>query len=394
MIVKQAPRIVLLWAVLSAVLLQLLYASSESSLRTALAQQLRQHLFLTVGEGYFNSSGDTANDATALQRIGANLNQALAGVVQPRWYSAYGQCSVRVLAIDGVAIEGATAAASFAILLPRNQREREFVIGYECEPRYRTGLLLVGLLGLLFWVLYRQLPAPMSQAHRFWMNYLLAQGYQGDAAFGILRAFGASQLRLGAEREQLLQQLHDPGKANFGPLLQLFNDARVARFNSHQMQWLQLGLERGGHEAAIALAEAEDALTIDLSTLSVNVHGLPVPMGGTPLFYYAWYALRRKEGEGWVSNPPSNRPDLARGAELAALMERFGGHGRAINDLEKGGLKAKTLDQNRSRIKEELVRVLGESLATNYLFEGGRGPDGVLMRYRLALPPERIHVQL
>ena len=88
----------------------------------------------------------------------------------------------------------------------------------------------------------------------------------------------------------------------------------------------------------------------------------------------------------------SNRPDRAVGAEIAALMSRFDGHARAINDLEQNGLKARTLDQNRNKIKDEIVAVLGESLASAYLFEASRHPDGVRMRYRLGLEAARIRV--
>ncbi len=48
------------------------------------------------------------------------------------------------------------------------------------------------------------------------------------------------------------------------------------------------------------------------------------------------------------------------------------------------------LDQNRSKVKEELVRVMGEELAAPYLFRMERDPATARYRYRLALDPERI----
>ena len=79
-------------------------------------------------------------------------------------------------------------------------------------------------------------------------------------------------------------------------------------------------------------------------------------------------------------------------AEIAALMSAHGGHGRAINDLEQTGLKARTLDQNRNKIKDEIVAVLGEELATKYLFEADRHEDGIHQRYRLRLDAALIDV--
>ena len=71
-------------------------------------------------------------------------------------------------------------------------------------------------------------------------------------------------------------------------------------------------------------------------------------------------------------------------------MQHYGGHGKAINDLQSNGLKAKTLDQNRSKIKDELVSVLGETLAADYLFETARDAQSGRSKYRIKLPPEAI----
>jgi hypothetical protein len=143
---------------------------------------------------------------------------------------------------------------------------------------------------------------------------------------------------------------------------------------------------------ALELASATDSVEINLHEMKLNIRGLHVPISGTPLFYYAWYAMSRVRGDGWITNPASNRPDLVLGQELVDLMSRFDGHARAINDLERGGLKAKTLDQNRSKIKDEIVAALGEELARTYLFEASKHPDGIHMRYRLQVDSHQIRI--
>jgi hypothetical protein len=159
------------------------------------------------------------------------------------------------------------------------------------------------------------------------------------------------------------------------------------------MEWLTLGLRRFGLESlerALQLAGSEDGVQIDLHAGQIRVHGLPVALGKTPLFYYAWYCRQRLAGDGWLTNPASNRPDREEGRRLAEFMWQYGGHGKAISDLEQAGLKAKTLDQNRSKIKDEMVAALGEVLAARYLFDAEKHPDGIRMRYRIHLPADRI----
>ena len=63
--------------------------------------------------------------------------------------------------------------------------------------------------------------------------------------------------------------------------------------------------------------------------------------------------MHRLRGDGSITNPASNRPDPVLGRDLVELMSRYEGHARAINDLERTGLKARTLDQNRSKIKDD-----------------------------------------
>jgi hypothetical protein len=111
----------------------------------------------------------------------------------------------------------------------------------------------------------------------------------------------------------------------------------------------------------------------------------------TPLFYYAWYALKRVQSAGWMLNPPSNRPDREQGSELAELMWKYKGHAKAISELEQHGLRAKTLDQNRSKLREELVATLGPTLAEHYLFDTEKDALGRL-RYRLKSTATQIKI--
>jgi hypothetical protein len=134
-------------------------------------------------------------------------------------------------------------------------------------------------------------------------------------------------------------------------------------------------------------------MEIDLRRGKLEIHGMDIPMHKTPLFYLAWYAIKRRSSDGWVQNPRSNRPDRIASEELVALMADHNGHGRAMHDLEAHGLKAKTLDQNRSKIKDGITAVLGEELGARYLFELRKHATSNRTSYRLKLDAGRIRIE-
>ena len=162
-----------------------------------------------------------------------------------------------------------------------------------------------------------------------------------------------------------------------------------------QLAWFDCAVRANGDdtEEALAVAAMDNLLEFDCTTHQVSVHGVAVKLSKTPFFYYLWYAQQRQGGEreGWFLNPPVNRPDRAAAESLIELMEAHGGHNKSINDLREHGLRAKTLDQNRNKIRDELVSILGENLAIPFLFESER--DLKSGRYRHRLPLKNISVR-
>lgn len=157
------------------------------------------------------------------------------------------------------------------------------------------------------------------------------------------------------------------------------------------LRWLRTGWRDQGSMAQALSGRSDDALLVlDPVNKTLHCRGIPVHLSSTPFFYYYWYACRRQQGEGWYANPPAERADYEAAAELVSLLQRFGGHTKAINDLNDKGLRAKKLDQNRSKAKEEIVAVLGETLAEPFLFEMRRDPRTARYDYRLSTAPERI----
>lgn len=399
MSISHRSRLVMLWLLGSALLVTLLYHGAQANLRAALTETLRSHLLLALDESHFSSAQNRVNDNAALQRIGRDINRALLGVVRPDPWSLCRDCRVELRSIDGVTVAAAQHGSSPPVRmrfgLPRNQVEREVELALGCSLNWLAALLVASLLGALFLAIARVLPPPLSRRHRRWINRLLGEGYSGQRAFELVSGFDAAQLRLNRAQRRCLALLHEPEAGNFEGAMAVASDARVAALSPADVDWLVLGLARAPQDldAALQLATARGPeVVVDLPRATLAIRGLPLEVGATPFFYYAWYALARLEGEGWVANPAANRPHREAGQALAQLMSRYGGHGRAINDLEENGLRARTLDQNRSKLKDDLVAALGEELAAPYLFESSRDGEGGQTRYRLRVAAAQLRV--
>lgn len=201
---------------------------------------------------------------------------------------------------------------------------------------------------------------------------------------------------------QLQCALNTPGLLGINALLALMVALLMLLLPaslSQRLSWLLLGIKRHGYtlhglRQALAIALAPATMRFDHRQHTVTIHGVALALPKTPYFYYAWYAALRLDPhtQGWLLNPATDRPDRASATPLIQLMTSASGHQKAINDLTEHGLRAKILDQNRNKVKDELYRELGESLATEYLFESERDARTARYRYRLSCPPSRIKI--
>lgn len=162
------------------------------------------------------------------------------------------------------------------------------------------------------------------------------------------------------------------------------------------LKWYQLACKTYPKSKAKQIATSNNTLVFSPAHHELSIHGMPITLSKTPYFYYLWYAQRRLAASvpgGWHLNPSQLQADTRSAQELIALMRCFKGHTKAINDLESNDLRAKTLDRNRNKIKEELTAVLGEELAADYLFDAERDPRTNRFKYRLKMPPEKISIK-
>ena len=261
-----------------------------------------------------------------------------------------------------------------------------------CETRW-GGLIVASLVaGLLGAIMFYRLPVPVGSQRRRWIEQLKLWGYSDEAAIHATVLLDQGQ---GIKDEQLalLKPYHDSAAGNFSELLTLVTEHSITTLDVEQLAWFFKAYEAHSADESMAIAVSTQGLVIDLARGTARVHGFELPIPKTPLFYYAWYALQRMCGDGWYVNPQSNHPNGPDGLKLAELMVDHDGHARPIKDLENNGLRSKILDQNRSKIKDELQRALGEQLAEPFLFEAHKDDLNGRHSYRISLDPEGIKIE-
>jgi hypothetical protein len=92
---------------------------------------------------------------------------------------------------------------------------------------------------------------------------------------------------------------------------------------------------------AIKAAFSSNKLIIEASQHSIIINNTQVTLSKTPFFYYLWYVNRRVNNKhnGWFVNPSAEKGNHDEAQVLIKLMEDYGGHSRAINDLKKYGIR-------------------------------------------------------
>ncbi|MBU2870956.1 hypothetical protein [Colwellia sp. E2M01] len=165
-----------------------------------------------------------------------------------------------------------------------------------------------------------------------------------------------------------------------------FNDVSLKKLKAALLQ------PNLNYDQSYLLAKEPCELSFNIDLLTVSANNIEIPLAKTPFFYYLYYAYLRVEDihSGWLINPSVNTPDFDSAKKLLVLLNNYNGHSKSINELETHGLRAKTVDQNRNKIKEAFIAQLGEELSQNYLFEQVRDTRTGRFKYRLELNIEHI----
>ncbi|WP_323815140.1 hypothetical protein [Cellvibrio sp. NN19] len=323
-------------------------------------EQLRAYIQENVIEQADKAELYSFNDATTQSYLVQEITRNLASLCAPGFFQVLNDCSAQVMSFKDLRYsDGAGSRFTLDFHQPPESKPPllQVAVFYRINWFYLLGTQ--ALLTLLVGLALALLPKPITPAQAMCIQTL--RGY-------------------GADEKQAVQLAADP---------------RIQTMSDAQLPWLLKGLELHPQalDKALLIAESPALLEFMPSTKSIRLHGLELTLADTPFFYFYWYALLRlSSDEGWYTNPAQTRPDLNNSHSLHALFEKYGGHAKAASELQEKGLRAKTLDQNRSKIKDELVRHIGEELAQPYLFDVQRDLRTARFNYRISLAPEFIKI--
>ncbi len=373
----------------------LLYSLSHYSLEQKLQQRISQHLQNTLSPILFSNDNGRINDSIALKQISNQINISLENFIQNYWFSAQKNCQVQLQTLDGIDIESTEQRLNtINFNLQYNKIARGIQLNYQCQTNIPAYLTLVLLVIVLLAILRKFKPATLSAEARLWLKYLSNRGYTYKQARVAIQNYNNEQLAFSAEQWVEFKQYHQPKKNNAANIIQLLNSDRYKQLSPLNKQWFAYGFLTQDIEQAWKLADTKDEIVVDLTSNNLSIRGVTIAIRKTPLFYYAWYLQQRTLNDGWILNPRSDKSDFEQGKIISELMSQFNGNEKAIRDLENNGLKAKTLNQNRSKIKMELIDNLGENLAQAYLFESKKDAKSDRVHYRASISPECISVNI
>ena len=365
------------------------YWLSLNQLGSALEGQLRDALPNKIIEAGINETFQDDLNNYLVKRLNHDFSQLHLSSA----FSAVNQCRAEVLRIHGKEYSATfTPAKTLNLHWPINDHIQELKLGFDCQwqwPKLIASQFSLCLLAVLMWA---AIAPPLSPRRRQIVRALREQGISQRRAAHLSR--GADRYTL--KQQQALTRFLAGKYPHPDHYFEYLNAGGFSDASPNTLAWLEFAMRLAPADIAdaIAIAHAPAELILCPASNTVIIHGYAIKMSSTPFMYYLWYAERRIQSpdDGWFINPPSNRADRSADQEIIALMQRNGGHAKAIKDLTDKGLRAKTLDQNRSKIKDELSQILGEELVTPFLFEAARDRQTARSQYRLALAASAITI--
>jgi hypothetical protein len=180
---------------------------------------------------------------------------------------------------------------------------------------------------------------------------------------------------------------------SFDSAWRIASRAEISGFDDIAIRWLAAVYRQTSDEkTAFDVAQAPDQITMYPAEGKLQIHGHNIEIKKTPLAYYAWYAIHRVDDEGWIKNPQSTTPDKLLATDIKKWLDQWDCHAKAWSSIQDG-VKAKTLDQNRSKIREALLATIGDDLLVfPYLFEERKNERFDVNEYRLRFSPSKIRI--
>lgn len=389
---KIKPLLIVYWLITSAIFLLLAFIISQHSFKFEINKQLKNQLAPQLTKAFQQHMFDKNYKAL----VKNNINQQLALTKKKKYLSAIMHYS---LLIDELFSESSQTNLhtlyvqwNFGLKPVKAKLSLNYQINWVLLTLTSCVLALITILSLFL------IPKPTSSSYKYWLLTLQKLQINNELAKRLshqLEYLNETQSQwINSLLSSFLERKNIPQHIQISALIswfinkqaQAFNNLSVDKFVAAIMQ-PHLNFEQG-----YELAQKENTLTFNMTTFSVSANGFEIKLAKTPFFYYLWYAYLKVNNlhSGWLINPSANSPDHQSAKNILALMKNNQGHSKSINELETHGLRAKTLDQNRNKIKDSFIEQLGETLSQPYLFELLRDTRTGRFQYRVKLNPEKI----
>ncbi|MDU0355854.1 hypothetical protein RS130_19940 [Paraglaciecola aquimarina] len=355
----------------------------------SLKQNIQTHFNSQIIKDINDSLESSYNDEEIKQFIIKSVNTLLSEIGNQSYFPVYSRCDIQIS--QWLSAEHITPENNFDISINWRSGATEHQLGVNiyCHYAWFTWIVWCLIFTSSFIVCFLFLPRPYSARQQDWLkngeNQLSSKQLKRSAF--LIEQLSDTQYKwfLSAISAKTWQQ---------ADLLACLGSSDFTSLGSEQLNWFAFSYFHYNKQLkpALSAANAKPSLIFDLKQKTITVHGITIALPITPFLYYFWYAQRRVKDidNGWLLNPANNKSSPQLSESLAQLMQTYQGNTRAINDLLQNGLTPKKLDQNRNRIKDEMLAIIPETLVSHYLFESKRDPKTARFTCRLILSEQNI----
>lgn len=361
------------------------FSASQLGLQLFVKQKLIENIRPKLQQTYYSQIDELSMSESIMERINADLQKVQ--ISSP--FETIEACSIELVSLNDKLIKQEYIQIKWLFGNDWYLAQAKF----DCQtnwPRLMLTSLIFACLLLVIWLLA---PKPRSKTQQILIEQALKAGSSTPEAQKIAQTLEAHYKHL----IPIVNYCHQYNfKIDIRALLLWLCEHHTIRLTEYQIHWFCRASQLFPNEFDKALTTAllDDTLSFQPETSTIVIRDIDIKLSKTPFYYLLWYAQYKATNvnQGWFINPATDKPDTIHSHQIMHLMQRLNGHAKAINELERNGLRAKTLDQNRNKIKDEISAILGDDIAPNFLFEFERDMQTSRFRYRLKLKTQQIHL--
>jgi hypothetical protein len=382
------------WLFSSIILLVIAFFISQLFFKSEITKQLHTQLAPKLAEAFQQHMFDKHYKVL----VKRNINQQLAFIKDASYLSVIKEYSLTVEALFSAKNQNNLHTVYIPWCFGLKEANAKLSIDYY----FNWWLLIILSCSVSFFALLAlfSLPKPTSSIYKNWLFIICKLNITEDVAKHLSQKLEQNTEAQNLWLMTLLESFTDtselPKHIQIDALIIWFIETQPQSLNKVSQTTFKAAIMQTNitFDQAYKLVKEPSTLLFNIKSFSITVNGFEIKLAKTPFFYYLWYASLRVNNvqSGWLINPSINTPDIQSAKSLLLLMKEYKGHSKSINELENHGLRAKTLDQNRNKIKDTLIDQLGEELSLPYLFDLLRDTRTGRFQYRLKLDPDFIQL--